>query len=221
MLDFGESPPPYHQHEEQEVEQGGNGPGDRVGQIQAGGSAVEGEDGGNPDQPQAAGPNDGGDHGNYRAAQSPQYPHQGIHNAADEVGTADKEHPHQRLFYHVGLAGGVNAGQGRSQEVGQIAAGKTEQDGKENAQPGNPVHPVTFGSAVILAYKGDGRLMEGVHGDVDKALDIGPGGGAGHQYGVVKGVEGGLDDHIGKGKYHPLESRGQTDLDDLDDHLFL
>ena len=44
------------------------------------------------------------------------------------------------------------------------------------------VNPVAFGGAVVLADKGDGGLMECVHGGVDKALNVGPGGGAGHQH---------------------------------------
>ena len=58
--------------------------------------------------------------------------------------------------------------------------------------------------------------MEGVHGDVDEALNIGPGGGAGHQYRIVKGVEGGLDYHVGQGKHHTLKAGGQADLQDLE-----
>ena len=115
-------------------------------------------------------------------------------------------------MHHVRLAGGVDVHQRGAQEVSQVAGNQAKEDREDGTLPGHPVHPVALGSAVILAYKGDGRLVEGVHGDVDKVLDVGPGGGAGHQNRVVKGVEGGLNHHVGQGKHHPLKAGGQTDL---------
>lgn len=47
---LGEGSAAYHQYQEKEMEQRGDGPCDGIGQKEAGGSMVEGEDGGYPEQ---------------------------------------------------------------------------------------------------------------------------------------------------------------------------
>ena len=211
-VDFGESAAPDHQHKEEKMEQGGDGPGDGVGHIKAGGGVVDGEYGGHPQQPQAAGAHNGGDHGNDRAAQSPQHAHQGVHDAANEIGAADIFHPYQGLDNYVGFAGGINAGQRCAEQIGQVATDDSKESRKQDAQSGHPVYPVTLGSAVVLAHEGNSGLVKGVHGDIDKALDVGASGGARHQNRVVEGVEGGLNDYVGQGEHHALEPGGQPHL---------
>ena len=89
---------------------------------------------------------------------------------------------------HLRLPRGVDARQRRAEEVDQISQHQSEHHCETHALTGRLVHPVALGRAVVLPHKGDGRLIKGVHGDIDKALNVGAGGGAGHQYRVVEGI---------------------------------
>ena len=68
--------------------------------------------------------------------------------------------------------------------------------------------------ADVLAGKGDSGLRKGVHGSVHKALQIRGGRVARHHHGA-EGVDGGLDDHVGKTKHRALQPGRQTDEQDL------
>ena len=74
--------------------------------------------------------------------------------------------------------------------------------------------PAIVAGAQVLADKGNGGLVEGIHGDVDELLDVGGGGVAGHHH-FAEGVDGGLDHHVGKGEQDPLEAGRQADPQNL------
>ena len=178
----------------------------------------QGEHGGHPDKAQTAGPHQGDDHGDDGVADAPQAAHHGVHKASQQIGTADEAQTNQGLTDDLLLAGGVNAGQRTAEEIGQVAQYQAGGHGKGDAQEQSPIHTLALGRTVVLAAEGESRLVEGVHGGVDKILDVGGGGGAGHQGRVVKGVQGRLDDHVGQGEHDALESGGQPYLEDAPDH---
>lgn len=206
------------EEEEDEVGGGGDGPADRVGEVEHLRRAVQLEDGGHPQQPQGAGAHQGHDHGHHRVADAPEHAHLGVHQAAEEVGGAADGQPVHRLGDDLLLAGGVDGTQGIAEEVGQIPQHQADEAAVEQAQAHDPVHPLALAGAVVLAGKGQGRLVKGVHAGVDEALDVGGGGGAGH-HGGAEGVDGGLDDHVGDGEHHALEPGGQAHLEDAPHHL--
>ena len=117
-----------HQHKKEKMEQGGNNPGDRVGQIQADGGMVDGKYRGDPNQPQDTGAYDGSNHGDYRAAKSPQRAYQGLHNAADKISTADNLKPDHSLMHHIRFTGSIETDQRISQKINQISKDKAEEN---------------------------------------------------------------------------------------------
>ena len=78
----------------------------------------------------------------------------------------------------------------------------------------HPVKVVVLACADVLAGKGDSGLRKGVHGGIHKALQIRGGRVARHHHGA-EGVDGGLDDHVGKTKHRALQPGRQTDEQDL------
>ena len=66
----------------------------------------------------------------------------------------------------------------------------------------------------ILAGKGNSSLRKSVHGGVHKALQIGGGRVARHHHGA-EGVDGGLDDHVGKAEHRALQPGRQANKQDL------
>ena len=74
----------------------------------------------------------------------------------------------------------------------------------------HPVKIVVLARADILAGKGNSGLCKGVHGGVHKALQIGGSRVARHHHGA-EGVDGRLDDHIGKAEHRALQPGRQAD----------
>ena len=94
----------------------------------------------------------------------------------------------------------IEASQSLAKEIGKITKCQAAYDRKRDALDRDAVHSLALSGSVVLPHKGDGRLIKGVHGGVDKALNAGGGRGAGGQHRVVKGVDGRLDDHVRQGE---------------------
>ena len=80
------------------------------------------------------------------------------------------------------------------------------------ADPHDPQDAAGLSRAQVLTDKGDAGLIDGIHGGVYKALDVGGRGVARHHH-RAKGVHRGLDDHVGQGKQAALDARRQADAD--------
>ena len=208
-----------HKQEESQMHHSGDCPSDRVGNVQTGGSGIDLEHRCHPHQTQTAGAHQGGNHGDYRVPQATEHTHQRIHNTADKIEPGDISHTDYRLSDYIVLPClHIESGQRIAEIIGQIPQHKSRDRHEGQAQLCHPVHPVALARAVILSHKGDGRLIKRVHGGINKAFNIGPRRRPGHQYRIVKGVQRGLDHHVGQGKDHALKARGQANLKDSHDH---
>ena len=200
------------------MDRAGHDPGNGVGDVQVLRRAVHLEDGKDPHDPQAAGTDERDDHRPNGVAQAPQAAHHGIHDAAQSIGPGQIAQADDPLPDHFLLTGGVNAHQRMAKVIDQVAKHQSGHDHKALTIQQSPVHPAALPSPVVLASKGQVCLVEGVHGLIDKVLDVAGRSGTGHHSGA-KGVDGGLDQHIGQGEHNALEAGGQADLQDLTQNM--
>lgn len=194
----------------QRMDQRRQDPGHRIGQKQDILCGHPCKNGCKPQDPEQAGAGQGDDHGRERVAKSPHDTHDDFHDPAEKIGGADPEEPCASCRDDGGVCG-IDAKERFSQQVDahthdEPDHGHQPQSGKED-----PVDPVCFPGAGVLACEADRRLMDCIHGDIDKLLDAHGSAVAGHDDGA-EGIDGGLDQHIGKGEQRSLYSGRQPDL---------
>lgn len=63
----------------------------------------------------------------------------------------------------------IEASQSLAKEIGKITKYQAAYDRKRDALDRDAVHSLALSGSVVLPHKGDGRLIKGVHGGVDKA----------------------------------------------------
>lgn len=80
------------------------------------------------------------------------------------------------------------------------------------AVPQGLAHTGILTGTHILTDKIDGSLLEGIHGDIDEAFQILGCGVAGHED-LAKGIDRGLNDHVGDGKQGALNTGRKPDAD--------
>ena len=171
-----------------------------------------GHDGEQPQQPQAAHPEDRDEHGGYRLARPPDGSSEQLdENIGDIAGGQEAHHLHSHLQY-VGV-GGEDGQQG----PGQQEKGSAEQDGEarrhSHRHPDTLFQALILPGAVVLPGKGGDGLGHGGNGHPENDIHLAVGGPGGHSVGA-KGVDGGLDDDIGGVVHHRLEGGGHTDHQD-------
>lgn len=164
-----------HQHEEDgELRQEGDDPGDGVGEVEALQRVEAGlsEDGEDPEDPEHADAQHADDHGQERRADAPDGPGGYVHDAAEEIGQAYVGQADHAVGDGVGGIGDVDGEQRPCQRPAQHARGKARDGDAGEADQQDLVDALVFSRAVVLPAEVQRRLMEGVHGDVDKALDV-------------------------------------------------
>ena len=177
------------------VEQDGHGgdrPGDGVAGLHSQQGVVGGHDGEQPQQPQAAHPEDRDEHGGYRLARPPDGSSEQLdENIGDIAGGQEAHHLHPHLQY-VGV-GGEDGQQG----PGQQEKGRAEQDAEArrhgHRHPDALFQALILPGAVVLPGKGGDGLGHGGNGHPENDIHLAVGGPGGHSVGA-KGVDGGLYD---------------------------
>ena len=195
------------------MHQRGQCPADGVADVQHKGGAVQLENGSDPHQPQRAHTHKAYHHGQYAVPQPAQAAGQHVHNAAQQVKAADQAQPLSAGGDDRGVRG-VEAQQLVSRQRRAAAQYKAGDHGTQQTVADHPVKVVVLACADVLAGKGDRGLRKGVHGGVHKALQIGGGRVARYHHGA-EGVDGGLDDHVGKAEHRALQPGRQADEQDL------
>ena len=192
------------------IAQGGQAPGDGIGDIERLQGGEHREHRKNPDNTEAAHKANGDGHGDEGVAHAPQHAHHHAHQAAHKLQHAADGHAPDAKGDDLGV-GRVNSQQLVAQQKGPCAQHQPRARNQHQAQQQNAVDPPGLPRAHILAGKAQGRLGKGVLGGGDKALDIAGGRVARHGHGP-KGVDRTLDEHVGNGKGTALNARGQADL---------
>ena len=197
------------------VDAEGNSPADGIGPVERldGVELGELENGGDPQQPQAAGAHQGHQHGHDGVADAAQAAHHHVHHAAEGIGGADDAHPHQSGLNDRGT-GGVDGQQYPTCQRGGVAQHQPHHQYAALGADHDLADAVVVTGAVVLAGEGNGGLVHGVHRHVYELLNVGRSGVAGHDD-LTEGIDGGLDHHVGQGEENPLESGGQADAEDL------
>ncbi len=148
-------------------------------------------------------------HGQHAVAQPAQAAGQHVHDAAQQIEAANQAQP-------LGAGGddrsvrGVEAQQLVPRQCCATAQHKAGHHDTQQTVADHPVEVVVLARADILAGKGNSGLCKGVHGGVHKALQIGGSRVARHHHGA-EGVDGRLDDHIGKAEHRALQPGRQAD----------
>ena len=195
------------------MHQCGQCPADGVADVQHKRGAVQLENSGDPHQPQHAHTHKAYHHGQHAVAQPAQAAGQHVHDAAQQIEAADQAQP-------LGAGGddrsvrGVEAQQLVPRQCCAAAQHKAGHHDTQQTVADHPVKVVVLTRADILAGKGDSGLCKGVHGGVHKAFQIGGGRVARHHHGA-EGVDGRLDDHIGKAEHRALQPGRQADEQNL------
>ena len=158
---------------------GGDGPGNRIGNIQHLKRAVERQDAVDPENAQRTGAQNRDDHRRDGAAETSQHTAQYVHDAAEEIGGRDDVHADDAGGDDLGF-GGVNAQQRSLEHQRDRPEEDADDRDGEHAQQTNPADAQVFARTEVLAGEGDGGLMQRVHGHVDEAFDVGGDGVSGH-----------------------------------------
>jgi len=168
------------------------------------------ENGVDPADTDAADTQHGNDHGNKGFSKTAKRARGNIHQATDEISQADETEPEHAVADSFRRVSDVQRQQGRSEEIAQGTHGQTHHSHTAETDPQGLGHPFVLPCTGILAHEVHGSLMEGIQRNVDKAFDVACGSVAGHEY-IAKGIDGGLNQHIGNGKQGTLDTGGQAD----------
>ena len=187
------------------------GPAYRVGKIQHHGALVCLEYGGHPAQPKPAYAHHGDQGRGDGVPHAPHAAYHYVHHAADEVDQADVFHPHQAGRDHRRV-GRIDAQQPGPGQIGGNAQHQAGGQHQALAFQQYLVYPVRFAGADVLAGKGEAGLVEGVHGGIYKALNVGRSRVARHD-GGTEAVHRGLDHHVGYREHDTLQPGRQADLE--------
>ena len=171
------------------------------------------ENGGDPYHAEGTGAQQRNDHGGDGIADAADRTDDHIHQAAQDVGQEHDGDTHHTGGYHR-VAVGVDVQQLRTEEIAQQAAHHCHGGRAGGGAQSNGLQPLQIARAVVLAGKGHIRLTKGVAGHIDEALDIAGGGVAGNDR-LAEAVDGRLNDDIGQGEGHALNTGGNADLQNL------
>ena len=94
------------------------------------------------------------------------------------------------------------------------AQGPVDQEGQQDGFHGAVVRPILLLSPYVLGHKGGGSHGHALHGQHDELVDLVVAAPAGHD-GGTKEIDVGLDEDVGEGGDHALESCGQPDPENL------
>ena len=168
------------------------------------------ENGENPYHPETAHKADGDGHGHKGIAHAPQRAHHHAHQAAHALEHAADGHALHAKGDNFRV-GGIDSKQLVAQQIGARTQRQPHAQHQRGAQGQNTVDPFCLAGAHVLAGKAQGCLGEGVLGGGDKALDVGGSSVPRHGQGA-KGIDGGLDEHVGDGERAALNARRQANL---------
>ena len=175
---------------------------------------VDRKNGIHPQDPEAAGANQGDHHRQDRAAQPPDDAGKNIHNGVQTVGRAYQPQADQAHRDHGGVVI-VEGKQRLAEPVGQQTGQLPDQCPQQQAPQRDAPKAAELPRAEVLAGKGQGGLRHRVGAGENKAFDIGSGGVAGHD-GAAEGIDRRLDKDVGNGEDGPLHPGGDADLQDAD-----
>ena len=173
-----------YQEEGSHLEQEGNGPGDRIGNIQTlrGMELRNLENGVDPADADAADTEHGQHHGNEGFAKAAQCAGGHIHQTTDPVSQTDEaESQHAVTDGFLGVCD-IQRQQGRTEPVGQGAQNQSGDGNADQADGQRSGNTLILPGTGVLTDKVHGGLMEGVQRGVDETFDIACGGIAGHEH---------------------------------------
>lgn len=188
----------------------GQDPGCRIGQKQDALYRKPCKCGGKPDDSEQTCAGQGHNHGGNGIAQSAHDPHDYLHDPAQKIGRRDPQKPCLSGRYD-GRIRRIDGQKRCSQEIDADAHDQSDYSHKSETGIQDPVDALRLSGSGILAGEAYSSLVDCVHGDVDKLFNICSGAVSGHNH-RTKRVDGGLDQHIGKGKQGTLYSGRQSDL---------
>ena len=208
---------PALQHQEAD-QQGGEGddPGNGVGDIQAGQGvvALHLENGEDPAQSHPANAQHRHQHRHQRGAHPAEHTGHHVHQPAQEIGQAHVAHTGDAVGDGVHLGSQVDGKKLFRKQITAAPEDDAHRSHGKQADPQDLPEVFVFPRPHVLPHEVHGGLVEGVHGNVDEALDVPRGGVTGHGHGA-ESVDGGLDDHVGDGEQGALDPRRQADAGDL------
>ena len=140
-----------------------------------------------PEQTENAGTQQIDDHRAHRAAAAAYGAGEHIRQAEDYVGGDRDVKPHRTGGHHGGVLV-INAQKGLAEHAGDGTQDRPRDHGTQQALFQDVLHPVIFSGADILAEEGLGRLVEGIHGHINEAVDAAGGTAAGHDH-AAEGIE--------------------------------
>ena len=162
--------------------------------------------------PAAACPDQTHKHRLQTVAYPPERSYNRVHYAAEEIGHRDEEKPLPGKARHLGVRR-VEGQKLRGEKIDQSPKDQADQRHCAKAVQKNPVDPAVLSRADILTGEGEICLIDRVHGDVDKALDILTRGRARH-CDRAEGIDRALDHDIGQAEDRALQSRRKSHPDD-------
>ena len=170
-----------------------------------------GKNGIDPGYAYSANSQNGYHHRNEGIAESPYGAGKNVHKTAGEIGESDYHHTVDTVAYLRRLAGKINTKKRVSENIGDKPHTKAHREYKSEIGKHYLFQLVVAACPHILSRKSKGGLVEGVHCNEDKAFNVG-GGGVTCHYLASEGVDGGLNDNVGKGEEKALYSRGNADF---------
>ena len=194
----------------QYVDERGQNPGYGIGQQQHVLGRDPCEKGCQPHDPEQACAGQGHDHGGDGVPQAAHDAHDDLHDSAQEIGCADQQKPCPSHLDHSHVRR-IDGQERHAEEVGAQSHDQSDDSHKDQSGKEDRMDPLRLSGSGVLAGKADDCLMDRVHGDVDKLLDAGGGAVSSHHH-RSEGIDGGLDQHVGKGKERALYPGRQADL---------
>ena len=156
---------------------------------------IVGEYGIDPQNPEAAGAKKRYHHGHNGIAKAAETSAQRIHDAAEQVGRADDTHTLQTELNGLRIRS-IDVQELRPEEIEQIPHGEADDGYRDQTGTKYFADPFILSGTEVLACEGYAGLIDGVHGYIDKALQIGGSGISCHGNGT-EGIDGRLDQYIG------------------------
>ena len=159
---------------EHDIDKTGQYPRDRIGQINRFDSVIfrNLEHHRQPHQTQHTHAHNGNDHRHNRISDTTQCSHHNVHNAAESVNHRDIVQTHDSRGNDFRIAG-VDVKQFVSEKYNRISQQRTSDDHAGFSQKYDSVDSLLFPCPVVLADKGKGGLIKGVHCHVHEPFQIG------------------------------------------------
>ena len=185
-------------------------PGKRIGEVDQTNGHGGRVDEGDPRQAEGAGAQQVDDHRKHRTAAAADGTGEHVRQTEDDIG---RRHDAQALYaghQHVRLLI-VYPQQRLAEDAGHGAEERAGDHDAEKALVQNGLYTVVFSGADVLAQEGLHRLVEGVHGHINEAVDAAGSAAASHHNAAV-GVDGALNDHVGNAEKAALNAGGHAYL---------